>query len=135
MFVEAAAPSPAFFSGELPDDVDLESSFPYLTADNLRRTLLAEMRPTVVLCGAAWAAAYRRQLRDLATMRKTVGQRFGYYTLDVMREEELAGWVQVRVLPTTLIVRQGRIVTRFTGLTARREIQSALTAATFPPCR
>jgi thioredoxin-like negative regulator of GroEL len=136
MFVETAAPAPAAFSGTLPGDVTVDASaFTLLTADNLRRTLLAEMRPAVVLCGAPWAAAWRTQLQDLTRLRRATGDRFAFYILDVLREEELAGWVQVRVLPTTLIVRNHRIVTRFAGLTPRREIQSALVAADFPRSR
>lgn len=136
MFVETAAPSPAFFSGLVPEEVTLpRHDFSALTADNLSRTLLAEVRPAVIVCGAMWAEAYRRQIDELVAIRKSARDRFGFYTLDVLREEELTGWVQVRVLPTTLIVRQNRIVTRFAGVTSRRVVRSALTAAAFPAFR
>lgn len=136
MLVEPAAPSPAFYSGLIPDDVVSERhDLPVLTADNLSRTLLSEMRPAAVVCGAPWAAAYRRQLDELHPIRKSARDRFGFYTLDVLREEELTGWVQVRILPTTLIVRRNRIVQRFAGETSRRVIRSALAAAEFPRIR
>lgn len=133
MFMESVAPAPANHSGARTHDTALDvSAFSPLTTDNLRRTLLAEERPAAVICGAPWAAAWRAQLLELSPMCRGTDRRFAFYTLDVLREEELAGWVQVRVLPTTIIVRGHRIVARFSGLTPRREIRSALLAASFP---
>ena len=135
MLLEAAAPSPASYFAAAPEEYRPEAVFPALTADNLRQTLLCEMRPAAVLCGAAWAAPYRAQHGDLATLARMTRDRFAFYTLDVLREEELAAWIKVRVLPTTLLFRGGQIVARFAGRTPRREIQSALTAAAFPTRR
>jgi hypothetical protein len=78
MFVETAAPSPAFISGLVPDDVAIpHHDFGALTADNLSRTLLAEVRPAVIVCGAMWAEAYRRQIDELVAIRKSARERFG----------------------------------------------------------
>lgn len=132
MLFESASPSSASYFDSAPELQRPEVMFRSLTADNLRRTLLAEMRPAVVLCGAASAAPYRAQHRDLAALAQTTGERFAFYTLDVFREEELAAWIKVRVLPTTLIFRGGQIAARFACYVACREIQSALTAAAFP---
>lgn len=135
MLLEAAAPSPAAYFATAPDEYSPATAFPALTTDNLRRTLLAEMRPAAVLCGAAWAAPYRKQHAELEALARAARDRFAFFTLDVLREEELAAWIKVRVLPTTLLFRSGQIFARFTGHTARREIQSALTAAAVPARR
>lgn len=132
MFLETASPSPAAYFATAPEDYRPDTVFPAITADNLRRTLFAEMRPAAVLCGAAWAAPYRAQHADLAALARETGDRFAFFTLDVLREEELAAWVKVRVLPTTLLFSGDRIVKRFAGQAPRREIQSALAAAAFP---
>jgi thioredoxin-like negative regulator of GroEL len=135
MLLEAASPSPASYVAEPPEDYRPQTVFPVLTAENLRGTLISEVRPAAVLCGAAWAAPYRVQHCDLAALARATGDRFAFFTLDVLREEELAAWIRVRVLPTTLIFRGGQVAARFEGHTGRREIQSALTAAAFPARR
>ena len=135
MLLESALPSSASYFASAPEGHRPEVIFTSLTADNFCQALLAETRPAVVMCGATSAAAYRAQYRDLAALAQTTSERFGFYTLDVLREEELAAWIKVRVLPTTLIFRGGRIVARFACYVACREIQSALTAAAFPARR
>lgn len=133
MLLEAASPASCFAA--TLDEYWPDTNFPSLTADNLHKALLAEMHPSAVLCGAAWAAPYRSQHRELTAVARATDDRFAFYTLDVSREAELAAWMKVRVLPTTLVFRGMQIVARFTGCVAGREIHSALVAAAIPARR
>jgi thioredoxin-like negative regulator of GroEL len=108
------------------------SRLPQITADNLQETLLAEHRPALVLCGASWAAPCRAQSRELFALAQNDTHRFAVYGLDVLREEELAAWVQVRCLPTTLLFRHRQIVQRFTGFHSIERLSSAFVAAEAP---
>ena len=69
-----------------PDDGLIQAYLDDELADDDRRALESRFDDD-----PAWAAAYRRQLDELEGIRQACRDRFGFYTLDVLREEELAG--------------------------------------------
>jgi thioredoxin 1 len=105
---------------------------PAIGADTLHETLFAESAPVLVLCGASWAAPCRAQGRELTALIRSNAQRFAVYGLDVLREEELAAWLKIRVVPTTLLFREGQVVQRFVGFHTAERLGSAFVAAEFP---
>lgn len=69
----------------------------------------------VVSFGAAWCGACRRFEPALANVARDGAPRVRVYKSDVDAAPELADKYGIRYLPTTLIVRDGEVVERFSG--------------------
>ena len=102
---------------------------PSLTADNLARAFAEPDLPVLVHCMASWAAPCRAQAEEVAALATASSWRFGFYALDVHREEEVAACFKVRALPTLLLFRGGRLIERMVGLQSAARLRSALIAA------
>lgn len=99
-----------------------------LTTENAH-LLRTSGKPVLVHCMAAWAAPCRSQAEEIAALARTSAWRFDFLSLDVFKEEELAAAFAVRAVPTLLVMRNGKILDRFTCFQNAARLRSALVAA------
>jgi thioredoxin-like negative regulator of GroEL len=103
-----------------------------VTAEDFADVVSATAKPVLVQFTVSWARACRAQAHETnAVARDNVG-RFAFVSVEADREEELTALMGVRALPTSVIMRNGRVIAQFRGYQSAERLRSALIAAETP---
>ncbi|MCD7866705.1 MAG: thioredoxin [Clostridiales bacterium] len=96
-----------------------------ITVDNFQEEVLSSETPVLVDFWATWCGPCRRQapiVEELAKEGYSVGK------IDVDQQPALAQQYQVMSIPTLIIFRGGKEVSRQVGLTSREQLKKLLDA-------
>ncbi len=103
-----------------------------LSGEDFAEVVTATARPVLVQFIASWAPPCRAQTEEVRALAAETQPRFAFASVEADREEELAALMGVRALPTTLVMRNGRVIAHFRGFQSAGRLKSALIAADTP---
>jgi thioredoxin 1 len=101
---------------------------PALTAETFKAAA-AQSKPVLVDFWATWCGPCRIQGPNVEKTAALVGDRALVGKVDVDQQRELAAQFQVRSIPTLVILKGGKEVKRFVGVTEPEVLRDALLAA------
>jgi thioredoxin-like negative regulator of GroEL len=105
---------------------------PTVSGEDFASIVSSTTRPVLVLFTASWAPPCRAQAEEVRSLARECGERFLILAVEGDREEELTALMGVRVLPTTLVMRHGAVLTHLRGFQTAIRLKSALIAAEAP---
>jgi thiol-disulfide isomerase/thioredoxin len=86
-------------------------------------------RPSIIECWAAWCIPCRRMAPELRKVASKYAAQVDLLPLDVEKDLRRVHALGVRSVPTLIAVRQGKEITRRTGMQSPEQIQALFEAA------
>lgn len=97
-----------------------------LTRDNFSSEVEYAEKPVLIDFYAAWCAPCRALMPILETLDAEFGARCKFCKVDIDRQEALAQQFDILSVPTLVLLHDGEIVQRISGLRSREEIAEIL---------
>lgn len=120
------APAPA---APAPAEQNLGEHVVILDADNFDAAVLKSDKPVLVDFWATWCPPCRKQNPIVAELAADMKDKAVVAKLDVDEQPALANKYEIKVIPTLLVFKGGKVVQKFEGLQAKEKLAAALEAA------
>lgn len=100
-----------------------------LTDNNFETEVLKSDRPVLVDFWAPWCGPCRMIAPTIDQLAAENGEKFRIGKLNIDDSPSVPSKYNVSAIPTLLLFKGGEVVNRFTGVTAKAELQKAMNAA------
>ena len=98
---------------------------PTLTDDNFDRQIF-ESSIVLVKFGTEWSGACHMLMPVVEDLSETFAERCRFYLVDVEQAPQTAGRFDVSTFPTILILRDGEVLLRFSGVVSKNDLKQHL---------